>query len=338
MAKVSAVGPGTEAGKQLLADFKNWKETGFRPWGKGVGGKAHYESRKIYQVVTAAAFRAQAKKVAKIAVEQMPACDVQYVEGIDDDGKSLPQDSERKNPWERKLNSNSEDDNDDDEAYSSPDDEDTEDDGDAEDVLHGFDDIGEEELKNEMSAILARYPCGKKLLAVFPLDGNILDNDSNQFEFVDDCTAIRRWSKVPKERESAIKLVGLGTEPQSALGFTDVDLVCLDAVIQKRLKANEHLRDENGDIWEIRETLSLPFKCRGKFYNKKGKQLNTYRCRRNEFGFAWAYFWLLAWTPPRSPPRPIRFSGRMVTEISQDDSSVYTERTVRSSKKKKHRR
>ena len=133
-------------------------------------------------------------------------------------------------------------------------------------------------------------------------------------------------------------MVGLGTEHQSALGFTDVDLVCLDAIVQKRLKANEHLRDKKGDIWEIRETLNLPFKCRGKLYNKKGKELDTYRLRRNEFGFAWAYFWLLAWTPPLTLPRLKRFSGKKVTEISKDDSSVYTERTVRSSKKMKHRR
>ena len=58
MPKPSAVGPGTEAGKQILDDYKNWKATGFKPWGKGVGGAAHFQSQKIYRElgVTLSAF------------------------------------------------------------------------------------------------------------------------------------------------------------------------------------------------------------------------------------------------------------------------------------------
>ena len=31
MPKPLAVGPGTEAGKQILDNYKNWKATGFKP-------------------------------------------------------------------------------------------------------------------------------------------------------------------------------------------------------------------------------------------------------------------------------------------------------------------
>ena len=71
MPKVSALGLGTEVGKQILSDFQNWNTTGFRPWGTGIGGVAHYKSRKCYQVVTLGEFRSQAQKIAKLAREQM---------------------------------------------------------------------------------------------------------------------------------------------------------------------------------------------------------------------------------------------------------------------------
>ena len=56
MPKLSSVGPGTEAGKQLILDFQNWNTTGFKPYGPGIGGIAHYKSQQCYQVVTLAAF------------------------------------------------------------------------------------------------------------------------------------------------------------------------------------------------------------------------------------------------------------------------------------------
>ena len=77
MPRVSKVGPGTETGKMILNDFKNWRVTGFRPWGKNVGSVAHWKTQKAYQEVSENAFRSQARKIAKIAKEQMPAEDVQ---------------------------------------------------------------------------------------------------------------------------------------------------------------------------------------------------------------------------------------------------------------------
>ena len=350
MVKVSEIGPGTPVGKMILQDFLNWKQTGFNPSAKNVGGKDHYNSCLQYKKVSASAFRSQAKKIAKIALEQMPA----HAASNDDEsnhselgkdtveqaGKSrkkggeieriLPIDSVNRNPWMRFCNNEDvkEQSGSDDDNYSPDDDESL-----SDDSLEGFDEIKLGELQNSRSPFLTEYPSNDKLLAIFPLDGDVTDTDSNQFEFIDDNTAIRRWGKLPKERESCVALIGLGTEKPSKIGFTDVDLMLLDAEIKRRMKANNYERDGNDDIWEIRATLQLPFKCEPQFYSRDGTVLKTFRMRSNGRGFAWGYFWLLAWQPPKPQPAK-RIGGKLVQIMSKEDSSVYTEKTYESKKKK----
>ena len=74
---MNAIGPGNETRDMILNDFENWRISGFKPWGNNVGSAAHWRSRKMYQVMTQNAFRSQAKRIAKIAREQMPAEDIQ---------------------------------------------------------------------------------------------------------------------------------------------------------------------------------------------------------------------------------------------------------------------
>ena len=326
----------------ILQDFINWKQTGFQPWGSNIGGKDHYNSSHQYKIVSASAFRSQAKKIAKIAIEQMPVCAaLKDDEHLDAETRNetgavseqvLPVDSENRNPWIRfgddeveKECNESDDDN-----YTPRDDES------VDDSLEGFDEIQLGELQNSLNPFFTEYPSGDKLLAIFPLDGNVADTDSNQFEFINENTAIHRWGKVPKERESCVALIGLGTEKSSKMGFSDVDLMIVDAEIKRRLKENKYERDKNGDIWEIRATLELPFKCKPQFYNRDGSALKTIRIRSNGRGFTWGYFWLLAWKPPKPKP-PKRIGGKLVQSLPKDDTSVYTEKTYESSKKKKGR-
>ena len=150
------------------------------------------------------------------------------------DDENFKVDSENNNLWENNQITQSTDDNskqgnsDDDDAEFSVSSEEE-----SVDNFDGFDKFCIGELQNSMSALFTNYPCGTKLLAVFPLDGNILDLDANQFEFVNNNTAIQRWTKVPEERKCPMKLISLGLELCSALGFTNVDLVVLDAEIKK---------------------------------------------------------------------------------------------------------
>jgi hypothetical protein len=55
-------------------------------------------------------------------------------------------------------------------------------------------------------------------LVIFPLDGNALDSDGNQFEFIQDNTAIQRLGKIPKERQSPVDLIGDGKEKATKMG------------------------------------------------------------------------------------------------------------------------
>jgi hypothetical protein len=375
MAKISEIGPGTAVGKQILEQFLNWEKTNFKPWGKNVGGANHYNSSAAYRVVSASAFRSQAKKIARIALEQLmakeetrlaatnaglkltaqelgkavatdPKISVAEIETAmekiaeqDDDDESLPIDSAKRNPWLRNDQDESasedisvQDDNESsDENYSI-----NEDDSSSDDSLPAeeYDAIRLGELQISRTPFITEYPSGDKLLAIFPLDGNVSDSQSIQFEFIEDNTAIRRWGKIPKERENCVAMIGLGTEKPSKMGFSDPDLMVVDAEIKKRLKANNYQRDENGDIWELRATLQLPFQCQPQFYTRDGKALKSFRMRNNGRGFSWGFFWLLAWTPQKPKPQK-RIGGKLVTVITEEDSSIYTERTYKSSKLQK---
>ena len=54
------------------------------------------------------------------------------------------------------------------------------------------------------------------------------------------------------------------------------------------------VRDENGDIWMLREAIDLPFECHRSCFDKYGKVLQTYLHRTNAAGYVWAYFWVLS--------------------------------------------
>jgi hypothetical protein len=327
MGKASSIGPGTEIGNMILQDFLDYKITGKKPWGKGVGGADHYKSREIYvKNASQSAFRTQARKIAQLALVQLELKDFDDKNSQNPDMRDAPvvqnsnNNANAKNDCEEASSesssciSGSEDENED--NYDSSDDDD----------LSGFDDIELGELQNSREPFFTGYPTADKILAIFPLDGDVLDPDAHQFEFMNDSYAIRRMGKVPKERESCMALIGDGKEKPSKMGFSSVDLVVVDAEIKKRMRLNKYKRDENGAIWEVRATLQLPFKCDPHFRNREGQILKTFRIRSNKFGFTWVYFWLLAWKPPKPTPAK-RIGGTLVTVMSNEDSSVFTEKT-----------
>ena len=353
MVKVSEIGPGTPVGKQILEQFLNWEKTNFKPWGPNVGGKNHYNSSAAYRVVSASAFRSQAKKIARVALEQLVADEQSRVAATngglilpgqdsddDDDDKSPPIDSLKKNPSVRfgqdgnakeYVIVDDKDEESNDESYTMNDDDNSSDDSLPEDEYLV---TALSELQISRAPFLIEYPSGDKLLVIFPLDGNVADAESTQFEFIQDNTAIRRLGKVPKEREDCLALIGSGTDKRPKLGFTDIDFMVVDLEIQKRLNKYKSLRDEKGNIWEIRATLQLPFKCHPHFYTKDGKVLKSFRMRSNGRGFFWGFFWLLAWTPQK--PKPLkRVEGKLVKIISEEKSSLYTEMTFETRRSRK---
>lgn len=340
MPRESLIGPNTEIGKQILQDFMNYKVTGFQPWGT-VGGANHWRSRDIYQTVAKTTFRTQARNIALQAFEALQITEEDMMNwgnrnnyNVETDyDESLTMNSERPNHAsllnkDKPNNEQTDSSDEDDDSYRSSNRESC-----SDDDLNGFDDIEMGELQNSRSPFLTVYPTGDKLLAIFPLDGNVFDPHANKFEFIDDNNAIRRLGKIPKERENCVALIGRGTEKRTKMGFTDVDLMLVEAQITKRLKANKYERDSNEDIWETRATLQLPFKCDPQLRGRHGQALNQVPMRSGKRGFTWAYFWLLAWKPPQAK-RGKRIGGTFVKIMSKEDSSVYTEKTYESKKKK----
>lgn len=374
MVRISQLDLKSDGGKRILNDYLDWERTNFKPWGKGVGGIDHYKTSSLFSVVSPSAFRSQAKSIAKVALQQLiatkksrdslldggfPITPELLQKAIESDPNmtevemqrargTLTQGNDDASPPIHSVNHNSrmrsvsrgnlrqenasEDVQDsDDESYTASNDESS-----MDDSLQADDDasfrIGE--LQNSRAPFVTKYPSGDKLLAIFPLDGNVADADANQFEFIEDNTAIRRLGKVPDERKHSSALIGPGTDK---LSFSDVDIMFVDAEIKKRLKTMRHQRDENGDIWEIRATLQLPFKCKPQFYSKDGRVLKNFRMRNNGRGFSWGYFWLFAWKPPKPKPAK-RIGGVMVTVMSEEESSLYTERTYESKKRGKKSR
>ena len=83
----STLAPGTEGGKVLLNDFKEWRTTGYRPNARRVGGKEHWMSKKLYQECSLLQFKIQAKKIATIAIQEMSANDVIDLDEARSDGE-----------------------------------------------------------------------------------------------------------------------------------------------------------------------------------------------------------------------------------------------------------
>ncbi len=48
-------------------------------------------------------------------------------------------------------------------------------------------------ILNSCEPFLTEYPTRDKVLAIFPLDGNVLGSDGNQFEFASDYKATKQF-------------------------------------------------------------------------------------------------------------------------------------------------
>lgn len=312
MVRISKIGPGTEIGNLILQDFKNWRKTGFKPWAmQGLGGVEHWRSRKVYQSVTRHAFRTQARNIATIALKQIPVNDILGDEEDVEDSDFSDEEDVHFESHSNKEYSTNDADSDIECDYNS------DGDGDESDkqFVDGFEDVKTEELINSRDPFLIQYPNRKKLGIVFACDGDVKDTQSNVWEFSADRKELTRLRRVPRVLFNAASLIGEGKngDDMNDFGFSDGDLMILDAAIQARFEGLE--RDGNGDIWEVMEKLQLPFACNPTLYDKQGKKIKHFITRRNKYGFTWGYFFLLALD---QEPRPIRIGGGEM-EITVDN-------------------
>jgi hypothetical protein len=289
MARIAQLAPSTEGGKQLLWDYLNYKTTGFKPWvTKGLGGTDHWRSRVIYQEASRSAFRSQAKKAAQEAMHLLPAADIPIDIGVG----IVVQDA----AVEKEAAGAQKDDVEEDDLFPSDDDDYSSSGKEDETLDDTFDDIADEEMLNLRKPYVLEYPNGNKLCIVFPLDGDVEDKTSNQLEFSRDNKTLVRWRRVPECRKNAeMMLNGVVSQKDAdvhpGFGFSDADLVILDAVIHERMQ--NCTADRNGDVWEARESIILPFACIPTLFSKHGKKMTSYKVKKNKSGFTWCYFWLV---------------------------------------------
>jgi hypothetical protein len=68
----------------------------------------------------------------------------------------------------------------------------------------------------------------------------------------------------------------------------DADCMILDAAIKKRKK--QYKQDEDGEYWELQDEEFLAFPCCPFFYDKLGRQVESYIIDCNNHGYMWGYF------------------------------------------------
>lgn len=92
-------GPTSEVYKIILNDFMMHQQTGWKPFGKGIGCVDHYKSRSIYENTFKSrhSFRSLAQKIAKKAISLLPSSLIE-----DNDSKENSSDDDSDDDAEKK--------------------------------------------------------------------------------------------------------------------------------------------------------------------------------------------------------------------------------------------
>ena len=249
----------SEAGRLLLKDMINFKESGFNPFDREtILSKRFWKFRLEYGKVSFGAFKTQALKLADIAIVQMPKT-------------ARMREEKRLKGLKTKTTT----------PTKTTD----------EDLGLVFSKLRVQNKtpnKSLRDVIVAEFPNGKKVLVLFEPDGDVDDETSNKLQFSEDGKKIVRWCRVPKEWRNAAALIGTAKQDND----TDGDCMLLGEEIKRRIAGAEE--DENGVLWEPREVIKLPFSCHKKLFGKRGQEISTYLIRKNTHDYAWGYFWLLS--------------------------------------------
>ena len=262
----------SEAGRNLFYALSHPSESKFSPFLESDHqSKRFWESKnKLFQQVSFPAFRGHAAEMAKIAIAQMSP-ETKKAEKVRI--AKLPQAkaaTPKKSTNSVEINENPEPSTFKMEQKSSS---------------------QENDYSNVTSlrdTIVASHPNGEMAIIIFELDGDT-DDEACQLQFAKRGRKIKVYSRIPTELTNAASLLGT-TENHSTI--KDADCMLLDLSIKQRLKGSR--KDSNGDYWEIREIIELPFQCKNSIFNKHRKEIPTYLIRKNDQGYAWGYFWVVA--------------------------------------------
>ena len=251
----------TETGRMILRDLIHFKETGFSPFSReSYESENFWRSREEYQKVPLGAFKAQAGRLAKIAVAQMPSAEKKMLEKKKTGGigrkkgkESLPAaistDSPIRQPSSLQKHAR---------------------------------------VQSLRDTIVVPYPNNEMAIVIFELDGDVKDATAFQLQFSQTGQQISIFFRVPKELTSAESLLG---KKKGRGKIQDADCMLLEQVIKKRL--NGSVKDNRGDLWETRVMVDLPFRCKKCLFNKHGEVMVSFLLRTNAQGYGWGYFWVV---------------------------------------------
>lgn len=265
--KTAGVDMSSEAGRLLFFDYINYKTSGFSPFNEeDIGSKEHWNSREEFQQVGHASFILQAQKMAAVARASFPqSARPDTTTGTTRKAKTT------KSPLKAILP-----------EFYTPSEEAGVNETSFEDVEDMFDNLSlgkghEGGAKSLRDPLNLPYPTNDRIFLLFELDGSVQDGYSNQFEITDEGHTVNRWVRVPSARIDANRLIGVDSKPTSSFAaFMDSDAMLIQSEIQKRKAAMQYKTDENGDIWELKDSETLAFPCKEVFYDKTGHQIGSY--------------------------------------------------------------
>ena len=276
-----------DIGRLILTDLSKPKESGFSPFlEESYLSEKFYNSREEYKKISFGAFINHAQRMAAAALAAMPPDKKQEeLARISRNAKKekgpIPNES---SPHHSR-------------STCSP-------------VHHN--NTGVQSLRD---TIVAPYPNGDMAIVIFELDGD-LEGSAVELEFSNNGQKIAIRSRVPEELTNAELLLG---STKNRKRIQDADCMLLNQMIKERIDGSE--KDDYGNLWELREVIDLPFRCKKCLVTRDGEQMPSYLLKKNEQGYAWGYFWVIGEHVGRNDDSPtsIRCKATSDAESAGDD-------------------
>lgn len=273
----------TKIGKVMFYDLKNFGESGFSPFlEKSYLSKEFYNSKEEYQTMNFGSFQNHARRVAAQVVAVMTDAERKMEEAR----LARKLKDEGKIPKEASIQ----------DTTSSP------------------QNRSKSRVQSLRDTIVAAYPNGEMAIVIFELDGDI-DGRAFELQFANNGKQIAVRSRVPVELTKAELLLGA----KDRKPIQDADSMLLNQVIKERLKGCE--KDDDGILWELREIIDLPFRCKKSLYNRIGNEIPSYLLRENKRGYAWGYFWVVGEHVGNKNEGPTTIRCKASSDDESDDES-----------------
>ena len=133
------------------------------------------------------------------------------------------------------------------------------------------------------------YPDKKRILVLFEADGEIEYIEEVQRIDFDCPKKINRYSKTPKCKLDAEKLIGFVVSGPYKEKNEDVANLKADLEERKKIVKAEEI---DGDFWELWDQVHVEFEVEELMYDNNGKPIDDFLIDTDREGLYWCFFWL----------------------------------------------